>query len=280
MSRELELVGRDAVRGFLDALYRSAPPASLVEVRFRVASGMRHCFHRAALLDRVAEAILSLASRTDVYVGVVPRRRCGGGRADLVERASVVWVDCDTGDSVDALREFRPVPAMVVASGSDPNRHAYWFLREPVALEVIEQTNRRLALALGADLRCSDAARILRPAGSVNRKHSPPAAVRLVRLAHGPLLALAELARGLPAERLTLQAPRRARPWPRGALRDPLHSVPPPVYFERLTGQRVGRSGKVRCPFHRLSVGRAVAAGVLPACSPVNACLTDRGGPR
>jgi hypothetical protein len=31
---------------------------------------------------------------------------------------------------------------------------------------------------------------------------------------------------------------------------DPLLSVPPPVYFERLTGLRVGRSGKLRCLFH------------------------------
>jgi hypothetical protein len=31
---------------------------------------------------------------------------------------------------------------------------------------------------------------------------------------------------------------------------DPLRLVPPPVYFERLTGLRVGRSGKLRCLFH------------------------------
>ena len=31
---------------------------------------------------------------------------------------------------------------------------------------------------------------------------------------------------------------------------DPVLLVPPPVYFERLTGLRVGRSGKLRCLFH------------------------------
>jgi hypothetical protein len=31
---------------------------------------------------------------------------------------------------------------------------------------------------------------------------------------------------------------------------DPLRLVPPPVYFERLTGLRVGRSGKLHCLFH------------------------------
>ena len=37
---------------------------------------------------------------------------------------------------------------------------------------------------------------------------------------------------------------------PRTALADPLETIPPPVYVEQLTGQRVGRSGKIRCPFH------------------------------
>jgi hypothetical protein len=31
---------------------------------------------------------------------------------------------------------------------------------------------------------------------------------------------------------------------------DPLRVVPPPVYFELLTGLRVGRSGKLHCLFH------------------------------
>ena len=31
---------------------------------------------------------------------------------------------------------------------------------------------------------------------------------------------------------------------------DRLRQVPPPVYFERLTGLRVGRSGKLHCLFH------------------------------
>jgi len=35
-----------------------------------------------------------------------------------------------------------------------------------------------------------------------------------------------------------------------GSSPDPLRLVPPPVYFELLTGLRVGRSGKLRCMFH------------------------------
>jgi hypothetical protein len=131
---------------FLAALYRSAPSGSLVEVRFWTASGMGRRFDQVERLDRAAETVLALAARTDVYVGVVPRRRRGGRRADLVEAASVVWVDCDNTSSVAALGRLRPGPGMVVASGSGTNCHAYWFLTEPVELGVIERVNRGLAL--------------------------------------------------------------------------------------------------------------------------------------
>ncbi len=108
MQAGLGLVGREATRRFLGALYRVAPEGSLVEVRFRLASGMGQCFHGAAALTAAAEVVGALASRTDVYVGVVPRARCGGGRRDLVERAAVLWADCDTLQAVATLGSFRP----------------------------------------------------------------------------------------------------------------------------------------------------------------------------
>jgi hypothetical protein len=206
-------------------------------------------FHGAERLDCLAETVLALASRTDVYVGVVPRRRRGGGRADLVESAPVVWVDCDTSSSVAALRRFRPAPGMVVNSGSGQNRHAYWFLVEPAELDVVERINRGLALTLGADIRCSDPARILRPAGSLNRKHFPPAAVRLLKLAENERVSVGELERCVPAEPRALVVPRPPGR-PGSAISDRLAAIPPRVYFERLTGQSVDRSGKARCPFH------------------------------
>lgn len=84
---------------------------------------MRRRFFDVAGRDGVVEAIVSLADRTDVFVGVVPRRRRGGGRADLVQVAGVAWVDCDSDEAVAA---FRPRPTMQVASGSGRHRHAYW----------------------------------------------------------------------------------------------------------------------------------------------------------
>ena len=116
MSGEIDTGSAAGAELFLAFLYRSAPCGSLVEVRFRTLSGMGRRFYAAERLDCVAETVLALARHADVYVGVVPRRRRGGGRADLVKTAPVMWVDCDTSSSVAALRRFRPAPGMVVSS--------------------------------------------------------------------------------------------------------------------------------------------------------------------
>jgi hypothetical protein len=249
MSAQLGLVGHEAANRFLDALYHCAPAGSFVEVRFRVSSGMGQRFHRATELERVADTIVALASRTDVYVGVIARRRRGGARGDLVGVSRVVWADCDTPQSAAALTALRLRPAMVVASGSGENCHAYWFLDEPAELERVEHLNRRLALALDADARSADAARILRPAGSLNRKHSPPVPVGLLDL-RAREVTLADLERNLPEETVTESASRPSRGRARGEPVDRLLLVSPAVYVLRLTGQHVGRSRKVHCPFH------------------------------
>lgn len=265
MRVEVGVDGRAAASRFLEALYRSAPSDSFVEVRFSLPSGMGRRFHRVAELGRVARGLDGLASRTDVYVGVIPRRRRSGRRQDLVARASVVWVDCDTDESVRALDAFCPRPAIVVASGTAQNRHAYWTLRRAIDLDGLEQLNRRLALALGADVRCADAARILRPVGSANWKSGRPVGVRLLGLDDERSVEAEDLDRRLPV--LGDRPDARARCVPHRTVgEDRLLALSPRVYVERLTGQRVGRSGKMRCPFHEdrtpsLHVYETVAEG-------------------
>jgi len=234
----------DAPRRYLSALYRYAPPSAWVEMRFRLGRGMGQAFHRVAALDSVAATILARSATSDVFVGVVPRSRCGGGRADLIARSPVVWADCDDDDAITALRAFRPPPSMVIGSGTGKNCHGYWFLSEAIALDRLESINRRLALALRADHHSGDAARILRPAGSLNHKRNPPARVRLLRLEADFDVPVGELQDALPAD---VSAPTRQAPM---LAADPLRGVSPRVYVARLTGQHVGRSGKIRCPFH------------------------------
>jgi hypothetical protein len=245
---------REAVSRYVGALFGSVAEGLLIEVRFRVASGMRQRFFAAGALGPVVDAVLALASRTDVFVGVLARVRRRGRLEDVAPQAGVLWADCDTPGSAAALASFQPRPSMVVSSGSGQHRHAYWFLREPVDLGSVERLNRRLALALGADAGVvTKPHTILRPAGSMNMKHSPPAPVRLIGLRESRRVSCEELDHRLPREQPRVEVDKRARfarrPW-RAVAGDPLQSVPPPVYFERLTGLRVGRSGKVRCPFH------------------------------
>ena len=111
--------------------------------------------------------------------GCAPRTRRAGTK-DAVERVWVLWAECDGAAAAMAARAYRPSPALIVASGSGPNLHAYWPLRQPLSPRQAEVANLRLARALGADEACHDAARILRPPATWNHKRDPPSPVRVL----------------------------------------------------------------------------------------------------
>jgi hypothetical protein len=189
--------------------------------------------------------IVARGRTTDLFVGVAPRVRQEGGR-DAVERCHAVFVDCDSPESIEALERFDPPPSMIVCSGS--GRHAYWSIWPPLTPDWLERATRRLAYALGADPRATDAARILRPpGGTFNHKTGTPRPVELERMSDDVYTA-AQVVDGMadpPAPR------RRERPpaAPAGC-DDPLMAIPATVYSEALTGGEVGRDGKLACPFH------------------------------
>lgn len=241
---------RRELLSYLHTLAGARAEPALLELRFRRPGGaMRQRFYAyPRRLAGLASTALWLAAEHDVYVGAAPRReRAGGQRA--IERVHALWADCDTSKAGAALKRFDPAPALVVTSGSAGARHAYWPLAAPIAPEEAAALNRRLAVALGADRASSDAARILRPPGTLNHKHDPPAAVVLERLT-GELFEPDQLARALPAEGPGTRHDRA----PAGARHaredDPLLALEPRLYVEALTGLEVGRDGKVSCPFH------------------------------
>lgn len=139
-----------------------------------------------------------------------------------------------------------PPPTLVVRSGSEHGRHAYWLLAAPFPIGAVEVLNRRIALALGSDGRCADAARVLRPPCTKDFKYTPAAPVALEHLARDRRYGARELAAALPE----LTAPAPVRLPPRAASDDPLRAIPPATYVRVLLGLDVGRSRKVRCPFH------------------------------
>ena len=204
--------------------------------------------------DTAAAAIADRGARTDVYVGVLPRRRRRGGRDDLDRSLVSYGQTAILPDSVVALGSVMPPASILMRSGSGDNRHAYWLLAEPVVLGDIENANRRIAHALGADAASADCARILRPP-SLNHKHDPPAPVTIERCDAGSRHALRDILWAIP-NYMSARAVGSAAQTGRRATSDALLTVSPRVYIEELTGVRVPLHGKIRCPFHHLSVTR------------------------
>lgn len=171
------MTAQKQLRVFLNMLFGSEPAGSFAEIRYvrQHRGGMGQMFFGVRDVEQCARAIERL-SKTDVYVGVAPRTERKGIKA-AVARVHCLWADIDGAAALGALREFTPLPAIVIRSGSPDSVHAYWPLLDPVTPGQAEIGNRRLAHALGADMKSTDAARILRPPGTFNHKHSTPAPV-------------------------------------------------------------------------------------------------------
>ena len=250
----------------------------LLEVRFRTPGGMGRRFFPTGRIAQAARFISHSSRFTDVYVGVAPRARRAGGK-NAIAHSRVVWAELDQPDARQRLAAFALPASMLIASGTPGHIHAYWRLTTPLTGPRTEQLNRGLAMALGADINCIDVSRILRPCGTANFKHRPPRPVTLLERALRAYgadeldAALAELATAQPP------APSQARArWhaKRGESIDArLREIPARDYVEALCGRTPDRGGKIACPFHELSVGRADAGGVLPARSVADASLLD-----
>ena len=135
----------------------------------------------------------------------------------------MVWVDCDQNNSHQQLQAFSPRPALAVASGSG-GTHAYWPLDRPVGPDRLEHANRRLAHAPEGDRQSVDAARMLRPLGTLNHKHSPPQAVELRWFEEGAVVELADVLASLPE--LPASAAGTGAVEPRDPRGDPLLTIP------------------------------------------------------
>ena len=164
----------------------------------------------------------------------------------------MLWAECDGSDSAQSALSYKPEPSIVIRSGSGQNLHAYWPLRRPLDPATAEVANLRLAHAVGADRVCFDAARILRPPGSWNHKHSPAREVVAVRVEPAVRFKLDDvLARAPKVRRGTHRAAldRTTRRETRMATRCSASRRPSTsAGIARRACPRPGR--KVRCPFH------------------------------
>jgi hypothetical protein len=138
-------------------------------------------FYEATDLERVCAAIDAAAAVGDVWIGAAPRvARDGTARA--IHAVSCLWMDADGPQVVERVDEFHPAPTMRVDTGSPGHELVIFAISPALAPKDAQRANRRLALALGGDMNATDAARILRPAGTFNHKHTPPRPVRCTLL--------------------------------------------------------------------------------------------------
>lgn len=250
MTTTTTLTRHETAVQFLAMLAGEPDPNELLELRYRLEDGhgMGQVFDRPSRLRGLATRAIALGRRTDVYGGCAPRTRRYGGR-DAVRRANTLWADCDGDAAVAALAAFEPAPAIVIASGTGANCHAYWPLTVPLEADEVEQANRRLAHALGADPASADAARILRVPGTSSHKRQPATPVRALSFDPRRRMTVEEIVGGLADPPREPAAPALAA---MGAGRggDPLQSIAPETYVRRLLGVEVPRHRKVSCPFH------------------------------
>ena len=236
---------------FLAALAGTAGRGELLELRYRLEDGQRmgQVFDRPDRLRGLATRAIALGRRTDVYVGCAPRTRRHGGR-DAVDRAFVLWADCDGEDAVAALAEFEPAPAIVIASGSGANCHAYWPLTEPL------RARRASSARTGASrTRSAPTPRPRTPRGSCGSpgrcRTSTTRRPRSTRSGSTPTGASTPPTSSGRCPTRRRRRPRGRRSCPsqhRGD--DPLLAIAPDVYVRRLLGVDVPRHRKVPCPFH------------------------------
>ncbi|HWF50096.1 MAG TPA: CHC2 zinc finger domain-containing protein [Solirubrobacteraceae bacterium] len=236
---------------YLQAIVGHRRGDELLEIRYATGDGgMRRRFISIRRLDAAGRAIRSLSPRTDVYCGVLLRSHRAGGR-DAVASSHLAFVEIDAVDALARLQRFATTPTMIVSSGTAGHAHAYWTLRTRVGVVELEQANRTLASHLGGDPASVDAARILRPAGTLSHKHRPPAPVELLHLDPAAQYELGELIAGLaPApSRPAASAVGRERA-ARTELDELLLAIPAAMYARELAGLEPRRDGKVNCPFH------------------------------
>jgi len=264
-----------ALAAYLRLLAGSQPEGRFIEIR-AIADGRVQRSFVAAARPRLATArIRELAERRDVYLGVALRTTNRFGGKQAIDGSHLAFIECDTPAAADTLERFEHPPTMVIASGTPGHLHIYWQLRHPYPNEHVERANRQLAHHLAGDPASIDIARVLRPPGTCNHKHRPPTPVELV--AHRPAVryTLAELTAELPDPQPANARQAAAR---RAPLNDPLdarlRAIPAAEYVHALTGRTPDRTGKINCPFHPLSVGRADGADVSPARSFADASVT------
>ena len=246
----------DALLTYLRMLAGDSQPSQFFDLRYAPPEGMmRQRFLSVLRIHQLAGRIAALAGRADVYVGVALRDRARGDK-NAISGSHMLYIECDDPRARERVENFAYSPSMIIASGTPGHLHVYWRLRDRASSAHVESTNRRLALLLEGEPGCADIVRMLRPPTSLNHKHTPPIAVRLLQHNANARHTLPELTASLPSDPQPRQAcaRRASRSRVEGtALDRELLAIPASEYVRVLATLTPNRAGKVLCPFHQES---------------------------
>lgn len=163
----------DLVRQFFLALFTSWPASIFAELRV-FKNGKPSQFWVRSVSELLQRAT-SLSATHEVFFGANQRRGRRGKKEDVALVVTLhVDIDRPFAEANADLASFPVPPSAIVASGW--GLHAYWFLREPFAIEStadierIESLNRGLTHVLGGDEGTWDISRVLRVPGTVSHK--------------------------------------------------------------------------------------------------------------
>jgi len=242
----------EELSAYLSMLRGAAPAGRFFDLRWRTSAGrMRRRFLPATSSPPALVRVISrMGARGDVYVGVALRESSSHGGRASIGSTHLAFLESDSVATGQRLLAFPRPPSMIVASGSSGHVHVYWQLDRLYPALLVEAANRRLALALQGDPSSADAARILRPPGTSNYKHTPPAPVRLLASRRELTYSLAALSHGLPEDPHDGGRSERERRLVRSEVDRDLLAVPAAQYVRVLSGRVPDREGKIRCPFH------------------------------
>lgn len=102
-------------------------------------------------------------------------------RAEYVLGSWVAWADFDGNAPETWPTDIAPIPSIEIQSSIPGKKHVYWALEEFLPAKKVQEVNRSLAYALGADLSGWDANQFLRPPFTVNRKYKNPLPVTILK---------------------------------------------------------------------------------------------------
>src|SRR5215207_3679345 len=191
---------------------------------------------------------VALAEQVEQAAVVDERDRAPPDHTDHILRARSLLEDRRAGGEVLHLRVRREAVEHGGVQLAERSRNPSG--RQPIVPVQAEKANLRLATALGADIACFDASRILRPPGTWNHKHQPPQRVRVLDHRLAVRFELDEVIGALPQIELERVERRWTHEPARASRRDPLLALAPALYVSRLLGVHAAAGRKVRCPFH------------------------------